>query len=56
MNCAKCGASWWHTPGSMIHPMDHSRPDGRNCAKSLSYLRGEVIQTITGLPQIKDAA
>lgn len=53
MNCPKCLASWWHTPGSVIHAMDHARPDGRNCGKSLSYLAGEVVQTSTGLPPVK---
>lgn len=56
MNCSKCRASWWHTHGSLIHPMDHCRPDGRNCIASLSYLRGEVVQTMTRLTPAKEAA
>jgi hypothetical protein len=31
MSCARCRAEWWYTPGSSIHPMDHTRPDGREC-------------------------
>lgn len=54
--CNKCGATWWHTRPSLIHPMDHVRPDGRNCGESLSYLAGEVIQTMTGLPPAKEGA
>ena len=33
MNCRHCKAEWWFTPGSQINPMDHMRPDGRNCRR-----------------------
>ena len=31
--CA-CGATWWWTPGSWIHPNDHTKPNGRACKRS----------------------
>lgn len=55
MACAFCGAQWWHTPGSLIHPMDHARPDGRNCAASRSNLAGKVIATKTQKELVMEA-
>lgn len=57
MKCAVCRAQWWHTPGSLIHPMDHARPDGRNCSNSRSNYAGEVMKAWDRLyPGDKEAA
>lgn len=37
-HCAKCGAEWWHTPGSAVDPKDHARPDGRRCLASRIFM------------------
>jgi hypothetical protein len=39
MQCGYCKAEWWYTPGSMINPADHTRPNGRDCPVSLAMLR-----------------
>ncbi len=32
MNCGRCGAEWWYSPGSLINPNDHRKPSGQRCA------------------------
>jgi hypothetical protein len=36
MKCPVCEGEWWYTPGSVINPRDHDRPDGKPCSWSVA--------------------